>query len=136
MSRSLPYRSRASPVFGHILRPLIDVEIRSKILNEWTRVENVLADTGADASLLPRSLGSVLVGDITTGKRSSVGSVVPGAKLDVYVHDLTYRLGRRGFSAPTFIADSDACPAILGRIGALDRWRAKFAQGRRLRIRQ
>ena len=136
MSRSFPYRRRQSPLFGQVLRPLVDFEIRSKVLDEWTTVENALADTGADASLIPSSIGSVLVEDITSGPRTDVGGVVPGARLPAYLHSFTYRLGKRVFEAPTFIADVEECPVLLGRMGALDRWRATYAHGRVLRIRK
>ncbi|HLF06604.1 MAG TPA: hypothetical protein VI893_05435 [Thermoplasmata archaeon] len=95
-----------------------------------------MADTGADASLLPLGLGKLIVRNVVSGKRHMVSGVVPGAGQAVYFHRLEFRIGRRTFAAPTLIADSDDCPAILGRAGALDRWTATFSRGRSLRIRK
>ena len=136
MSSAFPYRGRGTPIFGTVLRPLVDFEARSEVTGEWVRVEDALADTGADASVLPLHIGMLVVNKVASGKKHVVHGVVPGASLSVFVHRVDCRIGRRRFTAPTLIADSIDVPAILGRAGAIDRWRATYAHGRLLRIRK
>lgn len=136
MSSSHPYKLGPSPIFGEIARPLLDFEIESEVTGEWVTVEDALADTGADASLLPVHIGRLVSADLRPGPRFTVHGVVPGADLVVHLRTLNFRIGRRKFAAPTLIADSPDVPAILGRHGALDRWRVTYARGRTLRIRK
>ena len=135
MSSAYPYRGRGSPIFGKVLRPLVDFEVMSELTGDWVRIEDALADTGADASVLPLHIGLLVVNKVASGKRYVVHGVVPGASLSVFLHEVDCRIGRRRFTAPILIADSMDVPAILGRAGAIDRWRATYAHGRLLRIR-
>ena len=60
-----PYIQQESKIFGKILRPLIPIEIFSALSNDWISIDEVLADTGADVTILPRFIGEMLVEDIT-----------------------------------------------------------------------
>jgi hypothetical protein len=65
---SFPYIEGASDIFGTVLRPLVSLEAYSELLERWVLLENLLADTGADISVLPRPLGELLLDDVTTGR--------------------------------------------------------------------
>lgn len=126
---SFRYRKQESRIFGKILRPLIDLEILSYVRQRWIRVENVLADTGADISLLPRSIGELVVRSVAKGKHIQVGGIVPETSLDVHLHDLKFRIDDIIFRLPVGIGPSDTVPPILGRVKGLDLFNARFAKG-------
>lgn len=134
MDLNFPYKDEKSDVFGDIKRPRIEVEVFSTKKDRWIWLDEVLVDTGADFSVLPRFIGSVLVEDITKGKYVEIKGVVPGVKLIAYIRDFKIKIGNNKFVAPVAIADSDDVPAIFGRVGGLDLFNATFSKGRIVRL--
>ena len=120
------YTEKESGIFGDVLRPLIEVEIKGDTL-EWIKIENALADTGADISVLPRDVGDLLIEDVTRG-------IVPYAKLIVYIHQLKFRLNGKEFELPVAISDSNDVPPILGRVNGLDLFDANFLKGEKVKL--
>ncbi|MBL7170362.1 MAG: hypothetical protein ISS48_05080 [Candidatus Aenigmarchaeota archaeon] len=59
---------------------------------EWVSVDEALADTGADITLLPRFIGEMVVEDITNGKYIEIKGVVPSAVLIAFIHVLKLRV--------------------------------------------
>ena len=126
---SFPYIEGPSAIFGTVLRPLVSLEVYSELLGQWVLLENLLADTGADISVLPRPLGELLVDDITTGRYSPLSGLHPGAVLPAFIHTVQVRLGDEEFEMPIAIADSLLVPPLLGRRDALDRFVVRFVVG-------
>ena len=126
---SFPYVEGASVIFGTVLRPLVSLEAYSELLNRWVPLEDLLADTGADISVLPRPLGELLVDDVTTGRYSPLSGVNPAAVLPAFIHVVRIRLGDAEFEMPVAIADSSLVPPVLGRKDALDRFVVRFIVG-------
>jgi len=122
------YKKGKSAILGEVLRPVVNVEIYSK--NNMIIVDNVLADTGADISVLPRNLGELLVDDITEGRYIEIKGVVPSANLISYLHHFKIKLGEKTFLTTVAVAESDNVPPILGRCKALDLFNAKFNKGK------
>lgn len=133
---SFKYKKQESGLFGKILRPIIDLEAYSEVANDWLVLENLLADRGADISMLPKSIGEALVLDITEGKKVQIKGVVPAARVNVYIHTLRFKLNAKQFNLPVAIADSDHVPPIFGRVKGLDLFNAKFRKGKLLQIRE
>ena len=131
---SFNYKEQESLIFGKISRPLIDLEIFSEIEKEWIGLKEVLADTGADISILPRSAGELILNDITKGKIQEIKGIVPFARLVVYIHELKFRINGKEFELPVAIADSFDVPPILGRIKGLDLFNANFQKGKNVSI--
>lgn len=121
------YIERESRVVGRILKPLIDIEFLSRE-GLWYGVDEVLVDTGADITLLPKHIGEVLVGDISTGRKASIKGITP-FEVVVYIHPLTIRVAGKEFETNVAIADADEAPAVLGRFNALDHFEAMFSKG-------
>ncbi|RLG25864.1 hypothetical protein DRN76_02155 [Methanosarcinales archaeon] len=130
-----PYTEEESDIFGNVLRPRISLDMFSNIRDEWLPMDDVLADTGADLTVLPRFIGELLTEDITDGKYSEIKGVIPGIILVAYVHQIKVRLGNLEFEAPVAIADSNDVPSILGRVDAIDRFDANFLKGERVELR-
>ena len=131
---SFKYKKQESRLFRKVLRPLIELEAYSEVTNDWVVLENVLADTGADISMLPRIMGEALIGDITQGKKAQVKGIVPRARMNVYVHTLKFRLNSKRFNLPVAITDSDEVPIVLGRVKGLDIFNANFKKGKVLQL--
>jgi hypothetical protein len=127
-----PYRIGHSDLLGRIRRAILTISIFSERFHEWIEMENLLADTGEDLTLLPSHLGELLVPDIRDAKRGVVSGIVPGRGLRVYRHRLTLRIGPRSLRGTVGIADSTAVPALLGRHQALDHFTAVYRRGKAL----
>jgi len=134
MEIEFPYLDEESDIFGRIKRPRILMNIFSTLKSKWISIDEVLADTGADLTILPRFMGRLLVDDITSGKYFEIKGVVPGAKLIVYVHELRIKINDKEFNSPVGIADSDDVPAIFGRANGLDLFEANFFKGEKVKL--
>jgi len=131
---SFKYKRQESGLFRKILRPVIELEAYSEVTNDWLVLQNILADTGADISMLPRSLGEALVLNITRAKKVQIKGVVPEARVNVYIHTLKFKLNSKQFNLPVAIADSDNVPPIFGRVKGLDLFSANFKKGKVLQL--
>lgn len=123
---SFKYQEGKSSLFEVIKRPLIHLEVYSQKSQKWLLFEKVLADTGADICLLPRTMGYVLVEDITSGIHKKIRGVVPNTFLNGFIHNLKIRIGNKELTAPVFIADSEDVTPIFGRGNAMDLFKAGF----------
>ncbi|MDI6826320.1 MAG: hypothetical protein QMD36_03980 [Candidatus Aenigmarchaeota archaeon] len=130
----LPYKDEESRIFGKIKRPRINVEIFSKVRKDWILVVDLLADTGADISVLPAFIGKLLVDDITTGKYVEIKGIEPSAVLIAFIHELKMKVKGKEFELPIALAESNNVPSILGRVNGLDLFDANFVEGKELRI--
>jgi len=124
------YKEKESGIFGKIRRPLLDLRVFSPAKRKWILLAEVLADTGADISILPKSLGESIIGDITTGRYLEIRGITPLAFLGVFIHNLKCQIGNYTFKSSFAIADSDDVPPILGRVQGLDLFSASFVRGR------
>ena len=131
---SYEYKEQSSDIFGKILRPLIELKVYSEIEKEWINVKDVLADSGADISIIPRNTGELILTDITKGKMYEVKGVVPFARLVVYIHNLKFRINSKEFELPVAVADSNDVMPILGRTKGLDLFNANFEKGKTVTI--
>lgn len=134
MKVEFPYKEEKSEIFEIVKRPRIKLSIFSEVRNTWVVIDEVLADTGADFSVLPRYIGETLVKDITSGKYAEIKGVVPGVKLIVYIHELKIKINDIEFESPVAIADSDDVPAIFGRVKGLDLFKCIFNKGEKIII--
>jgi hypothetical protein len=129
-----PYAREQSDILGPVKRPRLILEIFSEMKKEWITIDEVLADTGADLTVLPHFIGEMLVEDITRGKYIEIKGVSPGAVLIAFVHNMRVRIKNRVFNLPIALADSNAVPAILGRLLGLDRFEVSFVRGNKTKI--
>ena len=130
---TIPYAKEESNIFENVLRPRLSIKIYSEFLSDWITIDDVLADTGADLSILPKSLGVLIVGDIREGKKYRVTGLAGYSKY-IYLHHLTIRIGRKKIKAAFAIAVTDDIPPTLGRIDALDKMDIEYQKGRRMVI--
>ncbi len=126
------YQDETSNIFKRIKRPRLKLQIYSRVFREWIIIEDVLADTGADISILPKTLGAVLVGKIINKKRYKISGLV--AHSYMYLHNLRTKINGREIKAIFAVANTDDLPPTLGRKGALDKFEVTFEKGRLLKI--
>lgn len=108
----------------------MDLRVFSPLKKKWLLISEILADTGADISILPKSLGESIIGDITTGRYLEIRGITPLAFLGVFIHNLKCQIGDYIFKAPFAVANSDDVPPILGRVKGLDLFFASFIKGK------
>lgn len=111
--QTFPYKDKESGIFGKTKRPLIDIYVFSETQKSWLFLAEVLADMGADISIVPRTIGQSLVEDIKRGRRLKIRGITPDAHTEVFIHNLNCKIGIVEFNAPFAIADSDDVPPIL-----------------------
>ena len=113
---------------------MLSLECYSQRSGRWVWLSDLLADTGADVSILPRHLGMILVNDLRAGKRVELNGVAPNASLPTFLHTLRCRWNGHEFSLLVAIAETNGVPPLLGRVHGLDRLTAVFAKGRYLEL--
>ena len=128
------YHPAPSQIFGVVRRPLVSLECYSRRAGRWVVLTDLLADTGADLSVLPRHVGANLFGDIRAGKPMQLHGIAPGAGVQTFVHLLRSRCNGHEFSMPVAIAETNEVPPLLGRVRGLDRFITGFAKGRHLEL--
>ncbi|OQX92283.1 MAG: hypothetical protein B6D58_03565 [candidate division Zixibacteria bacterium 4484_95] len=130
----IPYVSEQSNVFKKIKRPKLKLSIYSKYLKCWISIEDILADTGADISILPKSLGILMVGNYKNGKRYRITGLLPETATNMYLHKLSVRLADRKFKTTFAISNSNDIPPTLGRVGGLDNLDIQYKRGQKIVI--
>jgi len=130
-----PYTEKEHHLFGKISRPLVRLAFFSERFGRWLEVGQVIADTGADISVVPLPLGQILVSDVQKGIPIYVGGVLSSdMSVNAFVHRIKARIGDYGFEMPVASSLSSVIPPIWGRQEALDRFIITFVQGRELML--
>ena len=130
---TFPYTEKEHRIFGKITRPVVTLAFFSERFGKWLEVGQILADTGADISVIPLPLGQILVSDVGSGVPMHVGGVLSSdMQVNAFVHRIKARIGDYSFEMPVAVSLSSVVPPIWGRREALDRFTASFVQGREL----
>ena len=131
--KTFDYGEKKSGIFAKVKRPLVTLEIKTHS-GEWLKLQEVLADTGADISILPRDVAELILEDFKNGKYQEIMGIVPFSKLVCYIHNLTFRIDSKEFILPVAVADSDSVPPIIGRVKGLDIFEVLF-NGKQTKLR-
>lgn len=128
---SFKYEAVASRMFGTLYRPVVKVQFWSEATQSWKTVQ-MLVDTGADYSILPRYLATWLQLEIKdTGKVHETQGV--GGVQKIYMVDkLRARIGKFEREVPVGIIDSTQVPPLMGRLGFFETFEAEFSRQRRI----
>lgn len=109
-----------------ILRPVIQVGILYRESNEKLLLE-VLVDSGADKSVLPAEIGSILGFDIEDGREERFIGIT-GTEKPVYIHEADILVG--GHKVSTEIGFTYALPpqaiGVVGQYGFFNFFVVKF----------
>ena len=118
-----PFRKIGKEYLGTIWRPYAIVLILSKN-NEWVPVE-MIVDTGADYTLLPKKYAEILGIDlINCVPKTTLG--VGGSETVYLYKSLTVRLKNWQKQIPVGFLERDDIPALLGRLEFIEAFEVIF----------
>ncbi len=125
MRVEFPYVREKSRLFGTILRPVARV-----ILND-NYPSLVYVDSGADITLLPRSVGELIGFRKGRGEKPSRISGVGKSSVDVLIRQVTMTIGTSRFPARVAWSMVEDVPLLLGRLDIFPRFSILFQENRR-----
>jgi len=125
MRVEFPYAREKSQLFGSILRPLAKV-----VLND--RFPNIMyVDSGADITLLPKSVGELIGLKTEKGERPGQIFGVGQSSVGVFIRQITMTIGSSRFKARVAWCSSEDVPMLLGRLDIFRRFSILFKENNR-----
>lgn len=119
-----PYQKEKSKLFGKILRPLIEFEIKTNI--GWVTVMGYL-DSGADITLLPLSFAKALGIKIEDEEVKEIKGIGDSA-VSVVIKEVQLKIGNVELKASVGIALIEEVPYLLGRKDIFNKFRVIFEE--------
>ncbi len=122
---SFPFAFINRTKLGSIYRPYALVSIYSKIRKKWQPLE-MMIDTGADYSLLPKRYATILGIDLKKDcfREETVG--IGGIETIYQYKNLPIKIGIWEKKIPVGFLNKDDLPPILGRLDCLEVLRVIF----------
>lgn len=121
-----PYKDDLSGIFGTVKRPVAVVEFQSKQTGVWHEI-SMIVDTGADYTLLPRSIAKRLGIDLENDCKIEYTSGVGGRERVFMLPEINTRLGKWERKVPVGFLERDNIPPLFGRHKFLDSFSVTFA---------
>lgn len=120
MRLSFPFQYRGEGYLGRIYRPYAQVTLSSDKIDEWIPIE-LIVDTGADYTLLPKKYSSLLQINLKSDCRVEKTFGVGGREI-VYQCKSRVKFKIASFERiiPVGFLDRDDIPPLLGRLQALE----------------
>nr|QNO52349.1 hypothetical protein CJELADDK_00028 [Methanosarcinales archaeon ANME-1 ERB6] len=109
---TFPYREEQSKILGRIYRPVARVKLKSE--NEWYP-SWMYIDSGADITLIPRSVGDLLGFEVERERIVDI-SGVGGGNVPVIIKEIMIDIGGGIFDARVAWALIEDVPPLLGRM--------------------
>lgn len=136
MDVKFPYRYIERVYFGEIFRPIAKVSFKSPQDDLWATVW-LIVDTGADFTILPKYIASDLgisfkddcIPDITRG----IGGT---QKIFLLKNKIEIKIGKISKTVPIAFFDSDEMPALMGRLGFIERFNVEFSRSLLVRFKE
>ena len=120
---SFPYKKEPSSIFGYVYRPVVEMYLRTGE-GEWFNV-SPYADSGADITILPRSVCEILGLRLQDGQENVVTGV-SGEEIKIFIHKITVRIGDEEIEIRAGFAEREDIPYLLGRTDILNRFNIPF----------
>lgn len=125
MTISFPFTFIGKTSLGKIYRPYAIVSVFSKLGRKYIPIEMVI-DTGADYTLLPRKYAEILGVDLKTDCRSEQTLGVGGRGKVYQYSKLPIKIGDWSEKIPMGFLNRDDVPALLGRLNCLEIFKLSF----------
>lgn len=119
-----PYQKEKSALFGEILRPLIQFQVKTRI--GWITVMGYL-DSGADMTLLPLSFAKALGIKIEEDQVKEIRGIGDSA-VSVVIKEVEMKIGDVNIKAHVSIALIEEVPYLLGRKDIFNKFRIVFEE--------
>ena len=120
-----PFRKEKSAIFGEIARPVAKVFFWSDRWNDWESVW-MIADTGADYSLLPKYLSWELGVDLARDCEKHQTGGIGGEETVFLFRKQKVKLGSWQGIIPVGFLGNDDIPPLLGRQDFLEKLKVTF----------
>jgi len=120
---SFPYKKEPSSIFGYVYRPVVEMHLRTRE-GEWFKI-SPYADSGADITILPRSVCEILGLRLQDGQENVVTGV-SGEEIKIFIHKITIRIGGEEIEIRAGFAEREDIPYLLGRTDILNRFNILF----------
>ena len=117
------FREEKSEHFGTIPRPVAEVKLFGKV----TVKEIFYVDSGADITILPRSVGELLGFELRDSEIIDLYGVGESA-LSVVIKEIEMEIGEEKFKARVGWALTERVPLLLGRLDIFDKFEVIFNQ--------
>lgn len=125
------FEQRQTTLFKETARPVARVRLWSSTYENWQQVEMVI-DTGADYTLLPRYVAS-LVGIDLDKQAQKVKTVGLGGEQEVYlIRDMKVKIGTATRVIPVGFLSHNGVPPLMGRQAFFETFRTEFAFNRQV----
>ena len=125
MPLKFQHKAIPSALFGQVYRPVADVLVKHKTEDIWLSVQMVV-DTGADYTIMPRSYAHPLGIDLTIDCTRHTTYGVGGSETVFLFQGLVVRLGKWERQIPLGFLDRDDVPALLGRQEFFETFKVTF----------
>ncbi|MEN8253816.1 MAG: retroviral-like aspartic protease family protein [Patescibacteria group bacterium] len=113
-SVSFSFKKDDTRVLGAIYQPVAKVYFLSDFDNKWRSIQ-MLVDTGADYSILPKYAVSLLEIDLKKSKRVVESVGIGGSQKVSFIEKTKVKIGSFKREIPVGIAHSNKLPPIMGR---------------------
>ncbi|MFZ5366128.1 MAG: retropepsin-like aspartic protease [Patescibacteria group bacterium] len=114
-----PFTYKGKTFLGKIFRPYLHLLLYSKARKAWQPVE-MLVDTGADYTLLPKRYAQILGIDLTSDCRTEITFGVGGTETVYQYKALSIKIGTWATKIPVGFLKRDDFPPVLGRLECLE----------------
>ena len=127
---TFPYREEQSKIFGRIYRPVARVKLKSEQgwIPQWMYV-----DSGADITLIPRSVGDLLGFEVERERIVDI-SGVGGGNVPVIIKETVIDIGGEIFDARVAWALIEDVPPLLGRMDVFLKFEAIFREWKKVMV--
>lgn len=118
------FKHQSTATLGSIARPEIEIELWSDTHREWQRY-SVLVDTGADYTIMPRYVASLLS---IAFKRNQLKETfgLGGSQKVFFVPEVRLKVGQAERTIPIGFVDNNQIPPLLGRHQAFETFTVLF----------
>ncbi len=122
---SFPFTFIYKTKLGSIYRPYAIVLSYSRARNKWQPIEMVI-DTGADYSLLPKRYAGILGIDLIKDCFAETTLGIGGSESVYQYKNLPIKIGKWQKEIPVGFLERDDIPPLLGRLSCLEVFRLIF----------
>ena len=119
-----PYAREKSGLLGNILRPV------ARIVLNRSFPHIMYIDSGADITLLPRSVGKLIGLEEQSGEKPEKVYGVGDSSVHVFIRRVSMKIGKAEFSARVAWSTAEDVPLLLGRLDVFRRFRIVFDERR------
>ena len=123
----VPFRFIGRTSLGQIWRPYVVVNALTRDGSEWIPIE-MIVDTGADYTLLPKRYADIIGIDVNVDCRPETTVGVGGVETVHLYESLRLKVGKWESRVPMGFLERHDVPALMGRLGCIEAMRVCFGK--------